>query len=335
MINIRKVFLSCINYDHPQKGMRHAFEGIFGRENVREYDYFERMRTANFQFDVINREFLESLDAAKPDWVWLQLQNTEIIKAKTLMEARASFPKAVFSHWMGDCRPDVQDYLASICRATHITFLSSIKHIPLYQAAGAHEVRYLQIGLDYHEDMMQVPAWEPPFTVPDVLFIGNHYGDRFPGTPDRERAIRVIQEAGIDVGVIGAGWEGKGFKHLGSCHVKQQVHCWKRAKVALSVNHFNDAAGYYSDRHLIALASGTPVVCQRIPDLGKDFVEGEELFMFTSDDELLGHVKALLADPELRKRVGSAGRRRAFKDHTWFTRIMEALARVSEIHATL
>lgn len=333
-MNIRRIFLSCINYDHPQKGMTHAFQGVFGRENVAEYDYYDRVKQTG-NIGLVNDEFLDQVLRFKPDWLWLQLQNTEIIRASTIQKVRQALPHCVVSHWMGDARPSVGEYLASICAATHITFLSSIKHIPMYYAAGAPEVRYLQIGLDWEEDILQEPEWVPTFTVPDVVFIGNYYGDMFPGTPDRVAAVNALMSAGVNIGVVGSGWDKNHFPVLGSCGVKQQVHIWKRAKVGISVNHFNDAAGYYSDRHLIALASGTPLVCQRIPDLDKDFEAGTELFMFSSREELVERVQQLLRDPELRAKMGAAGRRRVFMEHTWFVRIFDVLQRVNEIHTKL
>lgn len=329
-VNIRRVLLADINYDHPQKGMLHAFQGIFGRENVSEYDYLERQRRLK-DTDKVNAEFKRQAIEFRPDWIWLQLQNTDVITAKTLWEIRGALPECVVSHWMGDARPDVKSYLASICKATHITFLASIGHIPLYEKAGAPEVQYLQIGLDWEEDILQVPEWKPPFEVPPVVFIGNFYGGLFPGTPDRVQAVESLLSAGIPLGIVGSGWDRSKYPVLGACGVKQQVHVWKRAQVGISVNHFNDAAGYYSDRHLIALASGTPLVCQRIEDLERDFDDGKELFMFTTPEMLVSQVKQLLGDAELRRKMGTAGRRRVLMHHTWFVRICDALARVSEL----
>lgn len=328
---IRKVFVSNINYDHPQTGMNKAFEGFFGKENVTHYDYFQRARDTNYGMELVNDEFLQAAVNSKPDWMWLQLQNTAIISAKTIQKVRDALPKCVITHWMGDCRHEVDDYLASICKVTDVTFTSSIGYLGLYLAAGATIAKYLQIGLDWDEDVLGLPAWDPPYPVPDVVFIGNHYGDRFPATSQREAAARALFEAGINVGVVGDGWGKKGVPIVGNCTVKQQHHVWKRAKVGISVNHYQNIEGYYSDRHLIAMASGTPLVCQYIPKLEEHFKNNEELAWFNNTDELRNIVKNLLENPSRRAEIGAAGRRKVIKDHTWFNRIQEVYCLIEDL----
>lgn len=331
---IRRVFMSTINYSHPQTGMIHAFQGIFGRENVHHYDYLQRLRETNWQLELVQGEFLNQAIAFTPDWAWLQLQTTDIIKAGSIQKLREALPKCVVSHWMGDIRSTIDGYLTSICKATHMTLTSSKGYLPMYLQAGAPEAHYLQIGLDWDNVCWQ-PEWTPPFRVPEAVFIGNCYTPPFPGWQERENAVRALHAAGIDVGVVGDGWGGKGFPVVGRCHVKEQIHVWKRAKVCISVNHFPDVAGYYSDRHLTALLSGTPVVCRYIPALEEEFQNGKHLLWYRTEEELVGHVRTLLADEPLRCRLGAAGRAEVISNHTWFSRVTKILPAIETLAASL
>lgn len=319
MKKIERVLLATINADHPQKGMIQAFKKVFGDENVFDFDYCElsRRRIPN---PAINDKFFFEATRVKPDWVWLQVQDTGILDHRAVSSLRESLPNCVVTHWTGDLRPEVSPYMSSFSKVCHITLASSVGQLPKFRAAGAPNARYLQIGLDWDEDVLGLPEWEPPFRVPDVVFCGNHYGRSFPGTKDRVLAVETLINAGIDIGVVGGGWP-KNFPTVGMCHVKQQHHVWKRAKIALNVNNFNDVEGYYSDRQIISMASGTPLVCRYIPGLEKEFSQEVHCLWYEEPKELLDHVARLLGDPALRKQIGEAGKEEVIKNHTWESRI--------------
>lgn len=331
---IERVLLATINADHPQRGMVDGFQKVFGVANVYNYDYLARERDGLPRLR-IQAEIIAAAQEVRPDWMWLQLQDIGAIRAQTLHGIRQALPRTVLSHWMGDCRSSISPYLASICRATHLTLLSNVGQIGAFMAAGAARARYLQIGLDWEEDVLGQPPWEPPFRVPEVVFCGGFYGAAFPGTGDRLAAARALVGAGIDFGVVSqSGWP-EGIPVVGTCHVKQQHHVWRKASVCLNVNHFNDIELYYSDRQLIAMVSGNPLICAYVPGLEREFVNGEHCLWYRTAGELVSHARALLSDPGLRKRIGAAGRALVKARHTWEYRIRDVLPEIEAIAAGL
>jgi hypothetical protein len=326
---IRRVLLSTINYDHPQRGLLQAFNGVFGSENVREFDFYEEARRGQ-TVPAINDAFVKAVIDHRPDWVFMQVQDSEILHADSILAIRKNLPGCVLSHWTGDCRPVVSPYLSSICKATHLTLVSSVGQLPMFKTAGAKDALYCQIAVDWEEDVNGNPNWTPPFYVSDVVLCGNHYQNRFPGTVDRESAVAALMEAKIGIGIVGRGWP-KSFPVIGECKVKEQHHVWKQAKVALNVNHFNDIEQYYSDRQIIAMASGTPTVCKYVPGLEREFKNGVHCFWYDKPSELAPIVKQLLADEGLRKKVGFQGRAEIMKNHTWFSRILSLLPEVERL----
>jgi hypothetical protein len=331
MRSVKKILLATINYDHPQRGMQHAFEGVFGRDNVFEFDYLAKQREG-IRADHISAQFVEKVDRVQPDWVWMQVQDTGVLSAEAIEDARRRCTHAIFTHWTGDCRPSVSPYLSSICRATDLTFTSAAGQVELFRAAGAHLASYLQIGVDWEQDLFPTDDWEPPFRVPEIVFCGSYYGSTFPkGTLEREAAIRALQGAGLDVGIVGNGWPGN-FPVVGTCGVKEQVHIWRRAKVALNVNHFNDIERYYSDRQLIAMGSGTPTVCHYVPGLEKEFGP-EHCYVYRDEAELVAACRRLLGSPDLARYLGRAGRQEVIRNHTWFSRILEALPLIENLRS--
>ena len=331
---IRRVFMATINADHPQIGMIHAFDTLFGRENSRNYDYLQRMREG-CRKEFVNEQFADDVIRFKPDWMWLQLQNTDIITAETLTRLEMALPHCVITHWCGDVRSEVGDYFASICRATHLTLVANSGFIPKYMAVGARQVLYVPHGLDWQEDVLFQPDWTPPFEVPDVVYCGNHYGPDMVGSEVREACVRALHEAGIKIGVVGRGWEKTGLPVLGACSVKQQVHVYRKAKVVLSVNHFPDLAGYHGDRTITSMASGTAVVQRWFPNLEDEFRDGTDFLVFRDEKELVEKTRVLLDNEDYRKVIGMTGREFAIRRHSWISRVLDVLPRVEEVARNL
>jgi hypothetical protein len=334
-MTIERVFMATIAYDHFQVGMVHAFEGIFGKQNVRHFDYLELARRTNWGIEHVNDEFVKAAVDWKPDWCWLQLQDSNVISPDSLERLREKLPSSVLSHWTGDPREKLSSYFKSICRSTHITFSAMLGFLDKYREGGAPEAMYVAHGLDWDEDVMGNPRWDPPMRVPEVVYCGNHYGDRMVGSEEREACVRALFDAKIDIGVFGGGWEKTGLPMAGQCKVKQQMHVYQKAKVVLTVNHHPGLAGYHGDRTIIGMASGTPVVTPYFPRMEDEFTEGTDLLAFRSKAELVEKVKMLLGDEEMRKTIGAQGRRRAMLSHTWFSRIFQVLPRIEEIQKSL
>lgn len=330
-MNVRKILLLPLNYDHPQRGMDHAFTSLFGASWVKTFDYLP-MRCAGTSDEMVNKAFFDTALEWKPDWIWMHLQDTGVIAASAIDGVKKALPKSVITHWTGDLRPQVSDYLSSICKVTDLTLISSTGQIPMFEKAGAKQVRYCQIGLDWEEDVLGTTVWAESFKVPDVIFIGNNYR-AFPGSMERERAVGELMKAGIDVGVVGGGWAG-GFPVIGTCTVKEQVHVWKKAKVGLSISNIFDVERYYSDRQLISMASGTPIITRTFPGIDEEFSE-EETLRYEAAHQLPPLVKHLLADDALRARIGARGRQKVISEHTWFHRILDLLPLIEKIKATL
>lgn len=328
---IRRVAAATITDQEPQRGMIEALGGLFGRTNLMHFDF---MRESQFMPRIrLNNWFASLCVQHKPDWIWLQVQDTDMIAPETILRIRKHLPRCVISHWMGDARLQVSPYLSEICKNTHLTLISSVGQLEMFREAGAERAEYLQVGIDWPEDTTHLD-WKPPFRVPDVVFCGNDSGDRFSGGYERRKAVELLVEAGIDVGIVGGGWP-KGFPVIGTCMVYQQGQIYRRAKVCININHLNDIRGYYSDRQLISMASGTPLVCRYIPGLENEFQDGMHLRWFHVVDELPAIVSKLLADEPARLAMGRAGRAEVLRNHTWFSRFLSVLPTIEQIQSQL
>lgn len=331
-----RALVAPLNADHPQRGMLDGFRKALGKDNVVEFDYLELQRRGLSVDDINDRFINQFVDGYWSnrhrgfDFAFLHLQTTDILTGAAIHQAKLASPRTIFTHWMGDWRPGVSEVLRGVCAACDLTLISNDGQRDLYKAAGARRISYCQIGLDWEEDVLGEPAFEPPFRVPDVVFCGNYYLGTFPSSSDRLKAILALQEAKIDVGVVGSGWPSS-VNVVGTCSVKQQHHVYKRAKVALSISNINDCRLYYSDRQLISMASGAPVVCKHIPGLEEEFEHRQHCVFYDDEDYLIREVQMLLEDEEYRKAIGQMGRAKVMRCHSWETRIRELLPRIQLI----
>ena len=281
-------------HDRLSRGQRDGLNHAFGPWNVDSYDYLEKLRAGEV---AIERDFIEWVGHYQPELVWMNLQDAGVITAEVVEAARARAPKTRFVQWIGDYHPVISPRIASTAKACNTTLVSSAGQIRDFFRAGARDVLYCQVAVDWTNDVHGWPSWTPPFRVPDVVFVGNCYldGPWSKGTEERLGAVRVLQDLGVDFGVIGSGWP-KGVPVIGMCTVDQQASVYRLAKVVINVNHANDVERYYSDRMLIGMASGTPVVARHVPGLDAEFDRGTDLFWYETDDELRAAVRFLL-DP--------------------------------------
>ncbi|MFA5377911.1 MAG: glycosyltransferase [Dehalococcoidia bacterium] len=77
---------------------------------------------------------------------------------------------------------------------------------------------------------------------------------------------------------------------------------------------------YWSNRIYLATATGTPCVVGWTEGLDEQFEDERDVLYFRTQAEMISQVSRLKADPELRRRIGLAGRERTLREHTYQAR---------------
>jgi hypothetical protein len=91
---------------------------------------------------------------------------------------------------------------------------------------------------------------------------------------------------------------------------------------------------YFSDRQLITMASGTPVVCKYIPGLERYFENKKDVAWFNSIDECVGLVSYYLQHPEEAAAMGKSGAKKAIEQHSYQIRVKELAMRIGLIKSS-
>lgn len=265
----------------------------------------------------IENEFLTKVRQFQPNLIHMQLQFTGVLDAHVLKEARSACPGVVMTNWSGDCRAQAMSDFTKVGGAVDLSLISSTGQLEMYRAAGCKNVKYWQIGYD--------PKYNFPLNYNefqyDAVFIGNNYGNTFPDGHLRTSAVSFLNGAVPRFKAFGTGY-GAGIHPIDP---KQMNEIYNKTICPISISNFNNVSHYFSDRLLYCLASGRPTISWYFPGCESYFVDGSEIFMAKSNQDIANIVKYCKDNPEIAKQVGINGHKRVLKEHTFTSRIVELL----------
>lgn len=295
-----------------QIGQARGFAEIF------DYDVFDYLSlTGQFGNHQVNEMLLAKVADMQPDIIWAQLQETNILTPETFATIRQNWPHIWLTTWSGDARVTVPPYLASVLPHFDI-FYNCTDQQTLYEPY-CRRYEFMPIAVDPYE----VQTYLPMSNVPEIVFIGNHYGmDAFPNSRSRYELMKLLSmQYGNRFGVYGAGWPHGEVNLLNVCAVKEQGSIYNQAKVVVSMDHFNDMC-YWSERRLWALASETPVVIESHPKIEDYFYDDVECLIFNDHGKAITSIEEALQSG---KDYINHAKKKILREHTWTSRAQQVL----------
>lgn len=176
------------------------------------------------------------------------------------------------------------------------------------------------------------PRWHRPVgeagAGASIAVVGNSY-------PSRILLLRRLHQAGIPLCVYGpppARW----LRDL----LPPGIHAGRTAFREDKSRVFRTAAGVLNNLHpaeiqgvnarlFEATAAGGAVLCERRVVLDDLYDIDREVLTFVTFDELLGHCRALLGDPDLTRDIGDAAAKRAHAEHSYDNRLPLILEKIA------
>ena len=265
----------------------------------------------------VENDFMTKVRQFQPHLIHMQLQFTGVFDANILNEARKACPGVVMTNWSGDCRASAISDFTKIGHAVDLSLISSTGQLDMYKAAGCTNIKYWQIGYD---PKINYPLNYNEFQY-DATFIGNNYGHTFPDGPLRTSAVTFCQQALDRFAVFGTGYGG----HVHSIDMSQCNEIYNKSICPISISNFNNVQHYFSDRLLYCVASGRPTISWYFPGCESYFVEGSEIFYARSNNDITEIVRYCKSNLDVAKQIGINGYKRALKEHTFTSRIIELL----------
>lgn len=220
--------------------------------------------------------------------------------------------------WTGDCRDECMSSVTDYENLVDLTLLAvGIGQKSIYEKALNIKVDYLQQGV-FKEFYLPFK----PLQSGGIVFIGNNY-DYFEGAIERTNLCKKLSSCFDSFEVVGNGFNLEGFNNKRSIPYIDSAKIYNESYISISHACFNDVEGYYSNRTLDILASGSCCLMRYVPNIEKFFTDMEHVVFYKNNDEAVAKIKMLLDNPELRNKIALSGQKLAMEKHTFGYRVKE------------
>lgn len=311
-----------------QNEQRDALKRVVGAENFDDFSFIPISNEVGCA--KMNDKLVEKVEEFKPDIMYMQLQETDLISLNTIKLIKYMMPNIYIINWCGDYRPYVLDRFLEIGKVIDLSLLSNKGQLEWYRSMGIKRIEYMQIG----------GCVEVYYPLPDikkekkVLFCGNK-SRVFVDSKKRDELIwRMHDNFPCEFFVYGGQWDGivnqYHFKSPG-LRVKQPVYHEEYNKLMNSVlmtvgiNAINNLDHYFSERQIMSMASGTLHIGHYVPGLETYFENGKHCVWFNTVDECIELCKYYMEHPDDANKIGLEGAKIIAQEHTWDCRFKELL----------
>lgn len=285
-----------------------ALQAALGR--LGEYFRINWQKYIKEGVEVLNYHISEAAKQLQPDIVFMQIQTENVISQKTLEE----LPGKVIN-WTGDVRQPIPGWYLQTGEKVHSTCFSNEHDVMKFEEYGLKS-SFLNIGFDQNIFCPEGPVNKDA----EIVFMGNHYKNRFPLTKLRYNLVHKLRkEFGDRFKVYGSGWD---FPTGNVRDQQKEAAIYRGCKIAINCSHF-DLERYTSDRLFRIMGSGAFCLSHNYKGIEKDFKIGEDLVVWDTVESLIENIKLALPAIEERRWIASNGCKKVHQFHTWDKRIEE------------
>lgn len=289
------------NIDDHNAEVRKGFSDVF--ERVVEFDW--RKKRNELGDKGMKDSLVDLISSKQPDAMFLQVQEGGIFTKEFLRSLRT-----FVVNWTGDVRDYIPEWMLDVGSSVGSTAFSNMDDVHKMRALGFNS-HYLQIGFD---NEMFTPDG-PKAICPDIVFMGNDYGDRFPKSAFRASMAYTLRRMfGSDFGLYGGRWEDVHINLNGQ--EENEAAVYRGCKIGINCSHY-DHERYSSDRILRIMGSGAFCLTNYFPGIEHEYEIGEHLDVFYGIDDLISKIKYYLSDDLERNRIAFKGCKHVHENHTW------------------
>ena len=303
-----------------QTGTEEAFKK-FGVD-LKIFDFLGAAGGSGSRKKQANEELVRVATEFKPDLIHMQLQYTNIISPSTLQKIKSLMPNVIMSNWSGDVRAEVPSYFNEVGKVIDYTLMCNTGQLPKLSKVCKNAL--------YWQNGVSTAVCHPKFNTElkyDVCFVANCYS-QFPGYKERMAFGKALKtEYKGKCAIFGGGWPANISN--GFIEWDQVNDLYNQSKVVISISNFNNIADYFSDRFLMSMASGRPVLSWTFPNIENYITEGVNGYVMKSVDEGMSKLKRMLSEPKILDQVGACGAKTVLENHTFVSRIKELLTIVN------
>lgn len=311
------LFIGIYDQNEPNTAFRNALKDA-------STSYAEIAHNAYQSKRGLHHDIIDAVELMKPDLVFLQLQGPNIIYGAAL-QALKKYSRFI-CQWTGDARQPLPEHYISFGKEINLSLFTNQDDVDVMRAHGVN-ADYLQVSADHK---IYTPNGSVVAGVPEIVFMGNNYGNTFLLSDYRLRMVKFLKDTyGDRFGVYGAGYpEGLATGNLMFNQLKE-AEIYRSCKIAINCSHY-DLKKYTSDRFFRILLSGAFCVSKEFPDMTE--YSPNENFVPASDDfeNLKATIDYYLHNEGERKKIARNGYEYAFTYCQWSDRIKQLLKLVEK-----
>lgn len=281
-------------------------------KSLGEYRYFD-WRKIKDKYGVIGmRERLVDINnKMNPDLVFMQIQTPNVIDQET-----ASLLKGVVVNWTGDVREDIS-WFKNLAPFVDWTCFTNETDTTVMREESLASWFY-QIGFENHifkPDGTKLADKRTIWNAPDIVFMANHYGDKFPLSQERYSIASRLYHTFKDKFLLcGRGWNIPAVDLVN--RMQDEAMVYRSCKIAINANHFIHKR-FSSDRIFRIMGSGAFCLTRWYPGIEKDFIDGIHLKTFKNEDELIYLINYYLKNETERIEIAEQGCAHVHENFTW------------------
>jgi spore maturation protein CgeB len=255
----------------------------------------------------LNKQIIKDVSDFRPDIVFMQIQQANVVSLETLKLIRPLCGKIV--NFTGDVRSPLPNWYLETGKLIDLTLFVSMNDVRIARTKGIN-ADWLQLGFD--EEIFNDKA--KPLKEAEIIFTGNHYGD-FPLSKYRYDIVKALsKEFKERFQLYGNGWNIPAIDSNSSQPLQASI--FRGSKIAINCSHY-DHSMYVSDRMLRIMGSGTFCLSHNFTDYDKVYKDKENLVIFNSIPEMIELCKYYLENEEERNRIARNGYELTHKLYTW------------------
>lgn len=164
----------------------------------------------------------------------------------------------------------------------------------------------------------------------DCSFVGQKHGQMPNGRFLRSEIIDAMMKAGIKIELVGNYWDGYSNWHGYATDFKTIIEVFDSSKVCLNLSNpwHHGTMPQIKGRHFEIPQVGSLQISTPADDLGSYFIEGKEIVIASSVDELIEKTKYYIEHDIERELIANAGRQRMLAEHQWSHRFSNIFKQV-------
>lgn len=238
----------------------------------------------------------------KQDYVFMQIQQENIITPQIARQLHG-----YVINFTGDVRSPLPNWYKQVGREIDMTLFTNMHDVNEMRKAGI-KADFLYIGFD--ESVFYPDGAKGNH--PEIVFVGNNYGHRFPLSRFRHDMVCDLANTyGSRFGVYGNFWN----KNIKAIPYHKEAECYRSAKICINLSQFNYER-YASGRLVHILGAGGFCLSHHYKGVEQDFTQ-KHFRTWHSMAELKEQINYYLEHEEARKEIAETGCQYAHENFTW------------------